>query len=133
MKTSNFKKGDVVWMIGDWDRDGSSFVVKGVIGSWGKKQGYLINAQGEKSMKFQLDTVKPPLLRLVSELENPESLALEYSLACQNVLIMNNQWNVLHHHLKAFTGNYPEIMKKDTQKLIDTAPTFVILDTYGCR
>jgi len=122
-KTTTFKKGDTVWLFGDWDRKGGCVVSKITLTSMGKKQGTAIQVIDGQNIESRVYPGQMKNMILVSELADPTSEALARGEAYR-LNEIKHYVDTVHHYALAESSRsdagYFKAMKEGCQKCLDS-------------
>ena len=125
-----FKKGDVVWSIVNWDSKATVNVTLLTIQSWGKKFGTASQVKDGQMIKKQIYIGQDEHLFLASEVQDINAFALEVATKQRLDRLAYFADCDLHHYLEGHFDrtdkmfvNYHESCKKQTQEVIDAVPT----------
>jgi hypothetical protein len=126
-----FKKGDVVWSIQNWNSRATVYVRKLTIQSWGKQRGTASSVQDGQMIKHQIYVGQDDHLFLASDVEDINSFALDVA-AKQKLKEIDWCRNAVHHHYVGAGNNafdsYFKKVNSDCQAIMDEEPTVLFED-----
>ena len=112
-----FKKGDVVWQIGNWNSKATAYVKKLTIQSWGKKQGTATDLNKNNDfVKHTFYVDQADTLYLASEVENINVFALEVAKQLKAEHIQHYADCAHHHYIGAGAGAYDSYFNSMAEK-----------------
>jgi hypothetical protein len=125
-----FKKGDVVWSITNWDGKATVKVDLLTIQSWGKKLGTASQVKDGQMIKSQIYIGQDDHLFLASDVQDINAFALEVATKQRlNRLAFFADCDLHHYLLGHFdrtdkiSVNYHAWSRQQTQEVIDAVPT----------
>jgi hypothetical protein len=131
-----FKKGDEVWSIVQWDRMFSKVMVKKLtIQSWGKKVGTASHASNGTMTKHQIYIGQDEHLFLTSEVDDINAFALEVAKKYRADRLAKLREFALDQYLRGDYDNtdparvkYHAYVKLETEQIIDSEITVLFSD-----
>jgi hypothetical protein len=141
---AKFKKGDEVWVFGDWDHKGGAYVRRMVLTSYGAKQGTAVYPESGKQVKHRIYAADYERMRLVSEMPDPVPHAADLSREFRAYWIQHfvdrAHWYYVGKHGSDYRvldrGNeaYFTGLKASCEEVMSLPPRVMILaENYGDR
>jgi hypothetical protein len=131
--SKQFKKGDVVWSIVNWNSKATVNVTQLTIQSWGKRQGTATSIKNGQPIKHLIYVGQDDHLFLASDVADVHQFALEIA---RQQKIVNIQKFVDGAHARidsSFPGQerYEIRRKVECQELLDEEPTVLYVEFHG--
>jgi len=125
--SKQFKKGDVVWSITNWNGKATVCVSKLTIQSWGKQRGTATSVNNGEFIKHQIYVGQDDHLFLASDVADINEFALQVAKQQKADEI---QWcaNAVHHHYVGDDGgrdSYFQYINEKCQAIMDEEPTVI--------